>query len=127
MKILEVLNAPPVSYQILGIDTAADFEQGSSKKGTIQISFAQLNKLFGQPKEIHNGDINYEWTIEFKYRDLNSDYNQQDQYDYDTVTVDIYDWRYQPNVDPALIDNWNVGSKSQTGLYVLQQYIQDNS
>ena len=76
---------------------------GSSLRGSIFASFAELKEIFGQPAFEGKGDkITTEWVIRWENED-------EDEFGY----FSLYDWRYGRdfNDDYSRIE-WNIGGKS---------------
>ncbi len=94
---------------------------GTSKKGTIKNSYDELVSIFGEP-EVLSGDgfdnINYIWEVEVEYSDTDDDDRE------DFFVASIYDWNYNQGTPGSEIDEWNVGAKSTTDMWMLQDYIE---
>ncbi len=102
--------------QILRVDTEHVDAVGTSKKGQISVPYSTLVEIFGEPEHINDGDVNYEWNIQFEYQEPGED-------DTDYAVVCIYDWRYNQGIDPNQIDTWNVGAKTMDHYWMLEDYI----
>lgn len=124
MKLRHILNE---SYEIVGVDPDGYLPSGSSKKGTIHdVSYEELVSWFGEPDTNSGEEVSQAfWEIDIKYRDPNGfrDYDPEDEDDYDTATVSIYDWK-QGDVPLHSITEWNVGAKTAEHYWVLDDFIQ---
>lgn len=105
---------------IIKVDTEHVNAAGTSKKGQIKVPYSTLVELFGEPEHINDGDVNYEWNIEFEYQEPGED-------DTDYAVVSIYDWRYHQGTAPHEIDTWNVGAKTTSHYWMLEDYIQSKT
>lgn len=129
MKVSDILNEEQ-HYQILSVEQDNAPAQGTSNQGTINANYHALVKAFGEPAnhiQDDRADVNYVWDLLIKYKDpLNDDHQKHDD-DHDFVDVSIYDYRYGEDdryTNPTTINRWTVGAKSRTGLWVLDDLLQ---
>jgi hypothetical protein len=79
---------------------------GGSKRGSIKASFAQLERMFGDPAFEGKGDnITTEFVIDYEWYDPYGDLHYG--------SFSLYDWHYARNFGNDYEEiTWNIGGKS---------------
>ena len=82
------------------------FTGGGCKKGSIMMSYADLERMFGQPQFEGKGDhITTEFVVNYEYLDSYGDL--------ETGTFCLYDWGYGRNFGhPGEEIEWNIGGNT---------------
>lgn len=87
-----------------------DMIHGTSLRGEVTTTFAELEKVFGQPNQSPTDKTWNEWGIEFKVPV--EDDGMGDIDDYDVVPVTIYDWKESsPDASRSGLYRWHIGGK----------------
>ena len=83
---------------------------GTSLRGKIVASFAELVEVFGEPNIGASDKVFNEWAIEFRVPI--EDDGMGDVDDYDTVDATIYDWK-EPHGSVSHYGeyNWHIGGR----------------
>jgi len=90
---------------------------GTSHQGEISTSFETLLKLFGTPMSAVDNKSDVEWSIMFN----------------DGVVATIYNWKNGPasmgvnGINPVDITTWNVGGKTISAVYDIEEIIKNNA
>lgn len=118
MRLTEILKE---NIDIIGFDLEANIPAGASLQGTITATFHELKSFFGQPRTtgLDTGKVRAVWDIEIKYRD---DFNTYaDEEEYDSVYVDIYDWKEEQQLEH--VTRWNVSSTKNHAEWILDDLL----
>lgn len=110
------------AIKFIKVEPTEDFQSGTSKKGTLVISYHTLVELFGKPQQPEGEDVvQVEWSVYMEYQD--SFYNDMNDPDDVTIAqVNIYDWKQNMPVED--IDHWNVGARKPSEFHALLEYLQ---
>jgi hypothetical protein len=90
---------------------------GTSHQGEISESFETLLKLFGTPMSAVDNKSDVEWSIMFN----------------DGVVSTIYNWKNGPafcgndGINPVNITEWNIGGKTISAVYDIEEIIKNNA
>ena len=107
-------------------DPAVSHVVGTSLKGTIQTSYADLEEKFGTPTigpDDRTGDkTTCEWHIEFRVPI--EDDGMGDIDDYDEVVATIYDWKNRET--PMGRTTWHIGGKEREAEYLVSDVLAGN-
>ncbi len=109
-------------YKIMDVRRSDDWGSGTSKKGTLNATYAQLVGLFGKPEVFthENRDVNAEWCLDITYQDKAN----TDPEDTESVFVSIWDKNYgEEYSDPSKVTNWIVNAKTGQAVWVLEEVI----
>ena len=93
---------------------------GTSLKGTVKTTYAELEETFGEPTigPDERGDkTTCEWHIEFQVPIDDDGMGDTDPEDYDTIVATVYDWKYDST--PYQEVNWHVGGNSQEAVWLV--------
>jgi hypothetical protein len=98
-----------VTYTVLKEFTADVY--GTSMQGTINITYNELVRLFGEPPFDGDGEkVTCEWIL-----------------DIDGHIVTIYDWKiYQYDINVTELTNWHIGGNDGKSVDLLKQVLEDN-
>ena len=98
-------------------DTDIDVN-GTSHQGEISETFDNLLKVFGTPMGTSDDDkVDVEWNIMFN----------------DGVVATIYNWKNGPasmgvnGTNPVDITNWNVGGKTISAIYDIEEILENKT
>ena len=111
----------PESYSKFEVadDPGMSNVSGTSLKGTVKTSYAELEEVFGEPTigpDDRGGDkTTCEWHIEFQVPV--EDDGMGDVDDYDIVVATIYDWKYGSM--PYHEINWHVGGNTKEAVWLV--------
>lgn len=108
--------------KFIKVEPTEDFQSGTSKKGTLIISYHTLVELFGEPQRPEGEDVvRVEWSISMEYQHPLYN-NMNDPENTTTAFVNIYDWKQDSPVED--VDHWNVGAKEGPHFHALLDYLQ---
>ncbi len=102
--------------QVVGMEPASTV--GTSIQGTIQSSYGDLIKMFGQPEQSNGEDkVQAMWNIGLQVRDRSS----YDEDDFDIIPISVYDWNEENSVEH--VTTWNVGAKTRMDFQLFENHI----
>ena len=100
-----------------------DMIHGTSLRGEVTTTFAELEKVFGQPNQSPTDKTWNEWGIEFKVPV--EDDGMGDIDDYDVVPVTIYDWKeLYADASRTVKDYvWHIGGKDHRSVELIYEVL----
>lgn len=93
--------------------------KGTSKKGSVTTTFANLVRVFGPPTDRMLDKTYNQWRIQFRVPD------EDDPSDFDYVTSVIYDWMEpeDPARNPGKEITFNIGGTDLDAAYYVHQVL----
>ena len=100
-------------------------QSGTSLKGHIKASYAELVECFGEPiyqgdRDGHHDKVWNEWVLEFKVP-------EEDEDDFDYVVATIYDWKERGPFESreAVAYDWHIGGKDYRATDCVEQVLEN--